>query len=119
MPLKIPTATWKKRDTGHLSIYESVTLAWLPRIIQGYTTRKGGYSQAPYNSLNLGGHVGDNAEDVAANRKRLANDLGFSETHVVRAEQVHGSEVAVITGPNLLPIPGVDALITQVPGLLL
>jgi len=75
--------------------------------------------QPPYDSLNLGAHVGDSANDVAANRERIWADLGFRETKVVTAEQIHGDDVAVVTGPSLAPIPGVDALITNVPGLLL
>jgi hypothetical protein len=94
-------------------------MAWLPRIVQGYTTRNGGVSRPPYDSLNLGAHVGDEADSVAANRERIWTDLGFRETRVVMAEQVHGDRVAVVTTPSLTPIPGVDALITRTPGLLL
>ena len=40
------------------------------------TTRHGGVSQGVYRSLNLGGHVGDDPEAVAENRRRLASALG-------------------------------------------
>jgi len=119
MRLRIPAPAWKKRNIGDLTIYEASTMAWLPRIVQGYTTRNGGVSQLPYDSLNLGGHVGDSPEAVASNRERLWADLGFRETRVVMAEQVHGDKVAVVTGPSLTAIPGVDAMITNVPGLML
>ena len=39
------------------------------------STRRGGVSQAPFDSLNLGLHVGDCAEDVARNRDRLGEAL--------------------------------------------
>jgi hypothetical protein len=55
------------------------------------TTRTGGVSAAPYDSLNLGGHVGDNPMAVARNRMSL-NTLLPSEP--VWLEQVHGTVVA-------------------------
>lgn len=54
------------------------------------TTRAGGLSHAPYHSLNLGDHVGDNPLTVANNRMRL-NQLLPSEP--VWLEQVHGTVV--------------------------
>ena len=39
------------------------------------STREGGVSQPPYNSLNLADHVGDQAESVAENRRLLADVL--------------------------------------------
>src|SRR3989339_2153713 len=55
------------------------------------TTRQGGVSLAPYDSLNLGSHVGDNPLAVARNRV-LLNTLLPSEP--VWLEQVHGTVVA-------------------------
>lgn len=55
------------------------------------TTRQGGVSQGPYASLNLGDHVGDIPESVAANRQRL---LGFLPKQPLWLHQVHGIVVA-------------------------
>lgn len=55
------------------------------------TTRTGGVSTAPYDSLNLGNHVGDAPMAVARNRM-LLNTLLPSEP--VWLEQVHGTSVA-------------------------
>jgi hypothetical protein len=55
------------------------------------TTRQGGVSIAPYDSLNLGSHVGDKPLAVARNRI-LLNTLLPSEP--VWLEQVHGTAVA-------------------------
>ena len=55
------------------------------------TTRSGGASQPLYASLNLGDHVGDAPEAVAANRARLAQAIG---ARPVFLRQVHGWEVA-------------------------
>ena len=55
------------------------------------TTRDGGTSQAPYNSFNLGDHVGDDPEAVFNNRQLLAFQL---QQRAVFMRQVHGNVVA-------------------------
>jgi polyphenol oxidase len=57
------------------------------------TTRGGGVSGAPYDSLNLGDHVGDAPEAVAENRARLRQALG---ARPVFLQQVHGTHVATL-----------------------
>ena len=56
------------------------------------TDRHGGVSLAPYDSLNLGLHVGDMPQQVLANRGMLAKQLGLA-TEPVWLEQVHGTRV--------------------------
>lgn len=56
------------------------------------TTRQGGVSRAPYDSLNLGLHVGDEPASVDVNRRRLAEVLELpSAPHWLN--QVHGTRV--------------------------
>lgn len=86
------------------------------------TTRAGGVSSPPYDSFNLGGHVGDDPDAVAANRGRLVSGLGDGSEAgdvpgVVWMEQVHGRTAAVIGGPSDEPVPATDALVTARPGL--
>jgi YfiH family protein len=57
------------------------------------TTRAGGVSDAPYRSLNLATHVGDDPRRVALNRARLAAALNLP-SEPVWLEQVHGCDVA-------------------------
>lgn len=64
------------------------------------TTRLGGISSAPYDSLNLGDHVGDAPRAVAHNRM-LLNTLLPSEP--VWLEQVHGTAVANADLASCLP----------------
>jgi polyphenol oxidase len=66
----------------------------------------------PYASFNLGEHVGDRPEAVAANRERLATGIGLSSQRVVWMEQVHGQRVTVVDAPRLVPVPATDALVT-------
>ncbi|MEO8298713.1 MAG: peptidoglycan editing factor PgeF [Burkholderiales bacterium] len=80
------------------------------------TRRVGGVSQAPFDSLNLGVHVGDDAAAVAENRRRLADAIGMTP---VRLVQVHGAQVlnldAVKTGMDA-PAPEADASVSTSPG---
>ncbi|MDQ3906155.1 MAG: peptidoglycan editing factor PgeF [Actinomycetota bacterium] len=89
------------------------------RIRRVVTTRQGGVSAPPYASFNLGDHVGDRPEAVAANRERLASGLGLPVQRVVWMDQVHGRTVTVVNGPQQQPIPASDALITTEPWLAL
>lgn len=81
------------------------------------TTRQGGVSAPPYLSFNLGDHVGDRPEAVAANRERLADGVGLSVQRLVWMEQVHGRTVTVIDGPQRQPVPATDAVVTSQPWL--
>ncbi len=59
-----------------------------------FTTRAGGVSWAPFESNNLGDHVGDNPVDVATNRRKLQSVLGVKPVFL---QQVHGTQVAHLT----------------------
>jgi len=83
------------------------------------TDRRGGRSVSPYDSFNLGDHVGDDPADVAANRSRVARELTVPEDRLVWMNQVHGTGVAVVDGPQDGPVPTTDALVTAAPGLVL
>ncbi|HTN32841.1 MAG TPA: peptidoglycan editing factor PgeF [Marinobacter sp.] len=81
------------------------------------TTRTGGVSGPPWNSLNLGDHVDDSAEDVRENRALLAQVSGLQERNVAWLRQVHGVDVAEITHQNINDYPEADASFTREPGL--
>ena len=73
----------------------------------------------PYDSFNLGGHVGDDPAAVAANRERLARELGVPAGSLVWMTQVHGTGVAIVEDAEENPVADVDALVTATPGLVL
>jgi YfiH family protein len=82
-----------------------------------FTGRAGGVSGPPYDSLNLGGAVGDDPAAVHGNRRRAAAALGIDPARTVFMRQVHGADVAFVSAPET---PGpVDAVVTTVPGLAL
>lgn len=58
----------------------------------GTTLRHGGFSTPPFAGLNLGDHVGDDPQAVAANRKELQQQLALPAAPVW-LEQVHGTTV--------------------------
>jgi len=68
------------------------------------TTRAGGISAPPWDSFNLGTHVGDSPAAVQANRARLQSLLG-KDVHPVYLQQVHGTQVQMLDAhtPNGLP----------------
>jgi YfiH family protein len=97
-----------------------VTIAYSGPLRFAFTDRRGGVSRPPYDSLNLGDHVGDDPEAVRENRRLAAESLGVPRERVVYMKQVHGADVAVAREPwPDEAAPSVDALVTDVPGLVL
>ncbi|MCA3239010.1 MAG: peptidoglycan editing factor PgeF [Curvibacter sp.] len=73
------------------------------------TTRAGGRSQAPYDSLNLGDHVGDDPLAVGANRALLAQAL---DARPVFLQQIHGRDIVSLDRHTPHGTPG-DACHTR------
>lgn len=76
------------------------------------STRAGGVSKPPFDSLNLGLHVGDAAEDVVENRQRLAQAWGAKPVFL---NQVHGTAL-VRLDDHSPDMQEADACWTQQPG---
>ena len=75
----------------------------------GFSTRAGGASAPPFDSLNLGAKWGDAAATVAENRRRLASAVGVAGPIYV-ARQVHGAAVAVVrAGDDPVAIGAIEA----------
>lgn len=76
--------------------------AWADQenLAAGFTTRNGGSSRPPYNSLNLGYGSGDQVSQVEANRAAVARSFGVEPHLFLTVNQVHGSEILVIDQPN-------------------
>ncbi|MCA1683156.1 MAG: polyphenol oxidase family protein [Actinobacteria bacterium] len=70
-----------------------------------FTTRRGGVSEGPYDSLNLGALTDDDPERVSRNRELLSRALGLDPGNVAMGWQVHGGEIEEWAGP---PPPGRD-----------
>lgn len=70
-----------------------------------FTLRGGGVSAAPYDSLNLGAHVGDAAEAVRENRQRVRERLGLP-CEPVWLQQVHGTRVVEVGADDVCASDG-------------
>lgn len=90
-------------------------LEWTPPrgVRAAFTTRLGGASVAPWDSFNLGVHVGDSPQHVGANRARLRELLELP-TEPAWLNQVHGVEVADLDAatPAAAPLTA-DAAVTS------
>ncbi len=115
----------KKIDLLDILFFEN--LSGFKEIRHFVSTRKGGFSKPPYNSLNIGFHVGDDPEDVLKNRKRLAATIGISLNHFTMARQIHSGHVTIISekmrGKGCYDHKGAmndtDAMVTNVPDICL
>ena len=80
-----------------------------------FSTRRGGVSSGPYESLNLGILTDDDADHVAENRRRALERARVER--VAYGHQVHGAELVVWRGPAAEPLVRADAHATEVAGL--
>lgn len=70
-----------------------------------FTTRRGGVSAPPYDTLNLGGLTDDGGDAVRVNRDRLAALTGIARERTLQGMQVHG---AVVRRVRELPGPAAE-----------
>jgi polyphenol oxidase len=85
--------------------------------VLAFSTRQGGVSRPPWDTLDLGLSCGDRPESVLENRRRLLDSLGLDHANLVTAGQVHGSDIRLVTRPG--HEPGCDALLTLTRGITL
>lgn len=83
----------------------------------GFSLRRGGASEGPYASLNLGLSSGDDPARVAGNRERVLRAFGSSRRQVCAFDQVHGDRV--LDGRASWFEHEADAAVTDDPDLLL
>lgn len=97
------------------------------RVLQGFCGRRGGVSQGAYASLNIGYSGGDDPRHVEANRRIMADAMGFDLNHWTGVWQVHGNRVLRVqaedAGRGAYPakeeLVQADGQITDVPGITL
>lgn len=87
----------------------------LPQVVAVQTTRKGGASTPPYDSLNLGLRTADDSLSIRENLRRLCDQLRLPAEAIVLTDQVHGTEICRVDRTG--HVSGFDALITDTPGL--
>ncbi len=95
---------------------------WRPRTprpgsVLLFSTRRGGVSRAPYDSLNLGRSTEDDPDSVTTNRAYLLRAAGLDPDRLATAGQCHGTRIVEVLAPG--HHPECDALVTRVPGVTL
>ena len=108
------------RKLDGLKYYQFETLLF-NELTQAVFSRLGGGSPIPWKSLNLGGTVGDDPVRVQKNKDILLGAIGYSSKQLSQVHQVHSAKVEIVTGPdnNKSGLPQADAMITNIPGILL
>lgn len=88
-----------------------------PALKHGIFTRRGGVSQPPWNSLNLGGNVGDDAAAVRRNHERMYAALGLNQSRACTVWQVHSADTVIASGPvlNRRWLALADSMVTDQP----
>jgi len=103
-------------ETGSIKYYLFKNLS-RKDIIHGIFTRKGGVSHVPWNTLNVGGSVGDDPLHVNINRTRMYEVLEIDKNSIFDVWQIHSNKVIhtdVPRRPNDSILQG-DAIITSKP----
>lgn len=85
--------------------------------VLAFSTRAGGVSRAPFDTLNLGRSTEDDPEAVMENRRRFLQTLGLDRGRLSTAGQVHGARAVEVTGAG--HVEACDALWTRTPGVAL
>lgn len=116
-----------EKNVNSLSLWFFQNLLKYREICHFVSARNGGFSSPPYDSLNLGFHVGDNPEIVLKNREQLTLALGIPLNNFTIAKQIHGCNVKIVTedlqGSGAFnydtAINLTDAMVTSIPSICL
>ncbi len=98
---------------------EMLTSDALSPVRHGFFTRKGGASSGVYSGLNCGSGSRDQSELVEINRARVAKAMEADPSALCGVYQVHSPDVVTVDAPTQGNKPKADALVTNVPGLVL
>lgn len=105
---------WRERDGVKVLVCGALERAGF---VNGFSTRLGGVSPFPENSLNLAGYDEDSAENIEENRRRFLSVLD-GDRKLATAWQVHGDGVKLIANENDINTSDqkFDALVSDLPG---
>jgi YfiH family protein len=78
-----------------------------------FTSRLGGCSTPPWDSLNLGGRTGDSPQNVETNRDAVAATIDVPRDRLLFMNQCHGDAVVVVDGPWTAEAAAADGLVTS------
>ena len=128
MPSPLKSSLAAETSLRRMGGLEMLTWAALDGGAEAFvTTRAGGVSAGPYESLNMSLTVGDEPGAVLENRRRVAAALGADLADFVFSRQVHGAGVRVVTAADRSSgafaldgsVPEADAVVTADPAVVL
>ncbi|MDL1956414.1 MAG: peptidoglycan editing factor PgeF [Candidatus Desulfofervidus auxilii] len=102
---------------GKLPFFQFSNFSHFSFLKHAIFTRLGGYSHGRYASLNISYEVGDEPEIVKKNLFLIKNL--FAAKNIVWSEQIHSNKVFVVEKDQKSPVKGYDALITNLPKIML
>ncbi|MCJ7822480.1 MAG: peptidoglycan editing factor PgeF [Armatimonadetes bacterium] len=86
-----------RKTVGSTPIWQFGILSGCGSLCHGITGRQRGVSEGPYAQLNLGLHVGDDAEHVVENRRRVCEALGVEFETCTFGQQMHGDALRLVS----------------------
>ena len=113
-----------RQERHGVSFFACTDPAWAGAA-HGFSTRLGGVSPAPMDSLNLGANRGDDPANVRENFSRFCAAIGTDPNALVKNHQIHSNQVRSVTKADVMDCPeapGVyeaDGLMTVEPGVCL
>lgn len=102
----------KKKD--NIEWLEFELLSEYPELVHGIFLRQGGFSQAPFHSLNVSQGLGDDPTAVARNQEKIFSSLAIPKVFSPRL--CHGSEIEIVHSDTDLNY-SFDGVVTQTPNL--
>ena len=109
-----------KQEVEGVQFYACTDPAWAGAR-HGFSTRLGGVSPAPWDSLNLGANRGDAPENVRRNFNWFCSVIWTDDEAIVKNHQIHSDIIRPVTRADILPDPAqpgtyeADGLITDEP----
>jgi YfiH family protein len=108
-----------RQTASAIAILRAAQLSKIPWLVDGFSTRAGGFSQSyGEDELNLGFTKDDSKETVSRNRAAFQRELGVAGWPLITLRQVHSDIIRVVDSPLESQLGG-DGLITKTAGLLL
>lgn len=113
------------KQFGDIKYFRCIPLEETNLVKHVFTTRQGGVSEIPFDSLNLSFNVGDKVEMVLENRKRISKVLNLNYQDIISSQQIHKDNILIINKKNRNKlaiqdnkiIADADALVTDIPGI--
>lgn len=117
--------TYERVSRNSIAIIQAANLAGETGVLHGFTTRLGGVSEAPFDSMNMSMTRNDPPKNVDENFTRLCNAYGLDYNSLAIVNHEHGTNILRIDashggkGLYRMPFKPCDGFVTNDPGVTL